>query len=128
MSNHTRTSSAKLAAPSKPQPQVRPPERRPAPSFPEERAENEGMKAPPDSNADELADTQRGANAKVEGEGSYEGTRRYDDGATRAAARGDTEKLGEEARKALEGPGGDALRRAEKAARQGHTERAGSRR
>jgi hypothetical protein len=61
------------------------------PSSPAERAENEGMKAPA---------------AKVEGEGSYEATHRYDDGVARSVARGETTRLAQDAARALDGPEG----------------------
>jgi hypothetical protein len=79
------------------------------PSLPGERAEGEGMIAP------EPADT------GVEGEGSYTATHRYDDGVARTVAAGKTEELGKAAAKALDGPEGDELRAAEKAAKQGHS-------
>lgn len=78
-------------------------------SLPGERAEGEGMIAP------EPADD------GVEGEGSYIATRRYDEGVARTVAAGKTEELGKKAAAALDGPEGDELRRAEKAARQGHS-------
>jgi hypothetical protein len=76
------------------------------PSSPAERAENEGMKAPA---------------AKVEGEGSYEATHRYDDGVARSVARGETTRLAQDAAQALDGPEGAALRQAEADAKRGHS-------
>lgn len=55
----------------------------------------------------------------VEGEGSYEGTRRYDSGLQKSVQKGDSEKLGKEAKKALEGAEGNELREAEEAAKKG---------
>lgn len=57
--------------------------------------------------------------SQLEGEGSYTATRRYNANLRRAVAKGDSEKLGEEARKALEGPEGSELRKAEKEAKRG---------
>lgn len=56
---------------------------------------------------------------KVEGEGSYEGTRGYDAKLKRHTREHDVEKLADEARRALEGPEGAELERAAKAARKG---------
>lgn len=78
-------------------------------SLPGERAEGEGMIAP------------EPADEGVEGEGSYTATHRYDDGVARTVAAGKTEQLGNAAAKALDGPEGDELRAAEKAAKQGHS-------
>lgn len=50
---------------------------------------------------------------RVEGEGSYTATRRYNEGLRKSVEKGDSEDLGEEARRALEGDEGDELRRAE---------------
>jgi hypothetical protein len=77
-------------------------------SLPGERAEGEGMIAPdPD--------------AEVEGEGSYTATRAYDEGVERSIASGKTEELAKKAAAALDGPEGDSLRKAEQAAKQGHS-------
>ena len=74
-----------------------------------ERAEGEGMIAPePDDSG-------------VEGEGSYTATHRYDDGVASSVAAGKTEELGKAAAKALDGPEGEELRKAEKAAKLGHS-------
>ena len=76
-------------------------------SLEAQRAENEGMIAPdPD---------------QLEGEGSYTAARRYDEGVARSVGEGDTKRLADEAASALDGPEGDKLRAAEKAAKQGHT-------
>ena len=87
-------------------------------SLPEERAEGEGMIAPTPDAAKGKA---KGEASELEGEGSYTATRRYDEGVARSVAKGDTDKLAHEAEKALDGPEGDELREAEKAAKQGHT-------
>lgn len=76
-----------------------------------ERAEGEGMIAP-DSD-DDLS--------QVEGEGSYTATRRYDEGVERSIADGKTDELARKAAAALDGPEGDELRKAEQAAKQGHS-------
>lgn len=76
-----------------------------------ERAEGEGMIAP-DPEDDK---------SKVEGEGSYTATHNYDAGVERSVAEGKTEELAKKAAKALDGPEGEELRRAEQAAKQGHS-------
>jgi hypothetical protein len=58
--------------------------------------------------------------SKNEGEGSRTASRRYDAGVVRSVAAGDSERLAKEAEKALEGPEGPELRKAEAAAKQGH--------
>ncbi len=80
-------------------------------SLPGERAEGEGMIAP-DSENDP---------SKLEGEGSYTATRRYDDGVERSVAEGKTDELARKAAAALDRPEGDELRKAEQAAKQGHS-------
>ena len=80
-------------------------------SLPGERAEGEGMIAP-DPEADPT---------QLEGEGSYTATRRYDEGVERSVAEGKTEELASKAAAALDGPEGDELRKAEQAAKHGHT-------
>jgi hypothetical protein len=80
------------------------------PSLPGERAEGEGMIAPEPTDE-----------SGVEGEGSYTATHNYDEGVARSVAAGKTEELAKKAAKALDGPEGDELRQAEKAAKQGHS-------
>jgi len=80
-------------------------------SLPGERAEGEGMIAP-DPEVDP---------SKLEGEGSYTATRRYDEGVERSVAEGKTDELARKAAAALDGPEGDELRNAEQAAKHGHT-------
>lgn len=80
-------------------------------SLPGERAEGEGMIAP-DPEADPT---------KLEGEGSYTATRRYDEGVERSVAEGKTDELARKAAAALDGPEGDELRKAEQAAKNGQT-------
>jgi hypothetical protein len=57
---------------------------------------------------------------EMEGEGSYTAARHYDEGVERSVAKGDTERLANEAAKALDGPEGAELRKAEQAAKHGH--------
>lgn len=64
--------------------------------------------------------TQPGSGGKkLEGEGSYAGTRGYNAKLKQHAAKQDVGKLADDARRALEGPEGTELRRAEQAARKG---------
>ena len=79
-------------------------------SLPEERAEGEGMIAPPSAD-----------DAGVEGEGSYKATHNYDEGVARSVAAGKTDELAQKAAKALDGPEGNELRAAERAAKQGNS-------
>lgn len=53
------------------------------------------------------------------GEGNYDATRRYRKGLEESVKKGNADELGEEARKALEGPEGDELREAEEEAKHG---------
>jgi len=76
-----------------------------------ERAEGEGMIAP-DPEEDP---------SQIEGEGSYTATHHYDEGVERSIAAGKTDELASKAAAALDGPEGDKLRKAEQAAKQGHT-------
>ncbi len=55
----------------------------------------------------------------LEGEGSYSATRGYNAGLRRALAKGNTEELAEKARRALDGPEGPELKRAESIAKKG---------
>lgn len=64
-------------------------------------------------------DYERSKSGGMEGEGSYEGTRRYDSGVEKFVSEGRTESLADEARRALNGQEGKALRDAEAAARKG---------
>jgi len=68
-----------------------------------------------DNKGDPNAD--RGAGAANEGEGNKSADRHYRDGVSRTVQSGLVEKKAKEAEKALEGPEGDALRRAEKTGR-----------
>ncbi len=80
-----------------------------------ERAENEGMPAMPPPERVEHAERTEG----VEGEGSYSATHRYQEGIARSVQQGDADRLAEEAARALDGPEGQELRRAEKDAKAG---------
>lgn len=55
----------------------------------------------------------------VEGEGSYTGTRRYNDRLGKHIEQGNVEREAREAKQALEGEEGDQLREAERRAKQG---------
>jgi hypothetical protein len=57
-------------------------------------------------------DTRQKSN-KVEGEGSYSGTRQYDAGVEKTVKSGKVERKAKEAKQAVEGPEGEALKRAE---------------
>ena len=117
-------------------PEIPPKPERDVPKTDRERAENEGMTVKPNrdpANLDGLqADKEKATPAAaptpktegVEGEGSYTASRRYREGLERSVKKGDSDKLAEEAKKALEGPEGDALRAAEQSAKQGKTPRA----
>jgi hypothetical protein len=97
-----------------------------------QRETNEGGPPPRDSiDDDDVAtlepDNSRAVAADGElGEGSYEGTRRYDDGVARFGADHDVERLGREAARALDGPEGPGLIDAERAAAAGPHVRARS--
>jgi hypothetical protein len=57
---------------------------------------------------------------KIEGEGSYEATHRYNAGLEKSVAEGRSTELAEAASSALDGPEGKALRKAEAAGKAGH--------
>ena len=77
-------------------------------SLPGERAEAEGMIAPTPGKhtQQEAARTRKAEPEGVEGEGSYSATHRYDAGVARSVAKGDTERLAQQAAKALDDPEG----------------------
>ena len=52
------------------------------------------------------------------GEGNYDASRRYREGLAQSEKKGNAEQLAEQAKKALEGPEGDALRAAEEKGKQ----------
>jgi hypothetical protein len=56
---------------------------------------------------------------KLEGEGSYTATRAYNAGLAEHVRKADVAGLAQKASEALEGPEGEALRKAEKAAKRG---------
>lgn len=61
----------------------------------------------------------QGGKDGVQGEGNYDATRRYDDGVKKSVEKGNTEELAEKAKKALEGPEGDELRKADEIGKAG---------
>lgn len=61
----------------------------------------------------------QGGKDGVQGEGNYDATRRYDEGVKKSVDKGHTEELAEKAKKALEGPEGDELRKAEEKGKAG---------
>ncbi|MEO7330906.1 MAG: hypothetical protein ABI193_20190 [Minicystis sp.] len=79
-------------------------------------AENEGMPA-------RVSAAPAVAPSALEGEGSRTAAHHYEEGLKASIASGKTEALAEEARKALEGPEAADLKKAESAARQGHTDK-----
>jgi len=70
--------------------------------------------------------TRAGSGKKLEGEGSYTGTRGYNAKLKQHTRTHDVEKLASDARRALEGPERTELERAEESARQGPKSRSGS--
>jgi hypothetical protein len=56
---------------------------------------------------------------KLEGEGSYEGTRRYNAGVRKKIESGEVRSASEKAKRALEGKEKDELEQAEKAGKKG---------
>jgi hypothetical protein len=60
------------------------------------------------------------------GEGNYDASRRYRQGLEKSVQKGDASELGEKAKKALEGPEGDELRRAEEQGKKGASSDRGS--
>ena len=60
-----------------------------------------------------------GADDDVSGEGNYEASRLYNEGLKKSVEKGDADALAEKARKALEGPEGDELRKADELGKQG---------
>ncbi len=65
--------------------------------------------------------SQKKAPERVEGEGSYDASRRYREGLEASIREGKTEELAKEAEKALEGPEGKTLRAAEEKAKHART-------
>ena len=66
-------------------------------------------------------ETKQSEQGGVEGEGSYTATHNYDRGLQDSIKKGNAEKLGQEAKKALEGVEGEELRNAEKAGKTGQS-------
>lgn len=84
---------------------------REVPVHERERAENEGMVAPPaESNP---------KGQTLQGEGDYTATHRYTAELQRSVAQGTATRLGKEAARALDGPEGPALREAERVGKRG---------
>jgi hypothetical protein len=73
------------------------------------------------SNPTKKPNTKQSEQRGVEGEGSYTATHNYDQGVRESVKKGNSEKLGQAAEKALEGPEGEELRQAEKAGKQGQS-------
>ena len=69
-----------------------------------------------------------GKGTRVEGEGSYAATRRYNEGVKRSVAEGKSKELAEKAAAALSGPEGPELKRAERIAKKGHPKLSSARR
>ena len=55
----------------------------------------------------------------LQGEGSYDATHHYNKGVEESVKQGTAEELAEKAKKALEGPEGEALRQAEEIGKRG---------
>ena len=55
----------------------------------------------------------------VSGEGNYEATHNYNEGLKKSVEKGNAEELAEKAKKALEGPEGEELRKADEIGKQG---------
>jgi hypothetical protein len=62
---------------------------------------------------------QSGHDNELQGEGNYDATRRYDQGVKQSIEKGKTEELAEKAKKALEGPEGEELRKADEKGKAG---------
>lgn len=57
----------------------------------------------------------------LQGEGNYDASRRYREGLEQSVKQGRSEELGEKAKKALEGPEGDELKKADEKGKKGQT-------
>jgi len=71
---------------------------------------------------DAMKDAKNDANTntdKVEGEGSYEATHRYNQAVEKHARSGDADELAKKAAEALDGPDAGELKRAEEAGKRG---------
>lgn len=66
---------------------------------------------------------QNPSNGKLEGEGSYTATRRYNEKLAEHQATQNVEELAENAREAVDGEEGEELRRAEQAGKRGPTQK-----
>jgi hypothetical protein len=65
----------------------------------------------------------KGDKRDLQGEGNHDATHHYNDGVEKSVQKGDAAELAEKAKKALEGPEGDELRRAEQEAKRGLSDR-----
>jgi hypothetical protein len=67
----------------------------------------------------EMKDPQKSGDGKVEGEGSYEATRRFDEKERKFVhdKKAEIPGMGKDAEKALDGPEGEELRKAEETAK-----------
>lgn len=63
---------------------------------------------------------------RVQGEGNYDATRRYNEGLKRSVEKGNADELAEKAKRALEGPEGKELREAEEIGKQGEADKSGA--
>jgi len=70
---------------------------------------------------------QSGKDEDLQGEGNYDATRRYDEGVKQSIQKGNTEELAEKAKKALEGPEGEELRKADEKGKAGEPGGGGAR-
>lgn len=61
----------------------------------------------------------KGGKGDLQGEGNYDATHHYNEGLEKSVEKGNAEELAEKAKKALEGPEGDELRKAEEQAKHG---------
>jgi hypothetical protein len=55
----------------------------------------------------------------VQGEGNYDATHHYNDGLKKSVEKGNADELAEKAKKALEGPEGEELRKADEQGKSG---------
>lgn len=60
----------------------------------------------------------------LQGEGNYDATHHYNEGLEKSVQKGNAEELGEKAKKALEGPEGEELRKAEELGKRGEPDQA----
>jgi hypothetical protein len=75
-----------------------------------------------------MNDPKKNANPDLQGEGNYDASRHYREGLEKSVREGRAEELGEEAKEALEGPEGDALKKADEQGKRAQTPERTSRR